>query len=307
MKQYDRFKYALSPVITAFMLFIIYAVKHIYPFGNLTIDYYDLSNQIVTYYCHVYDVLHGSKNLFYDMYTALSTSMAGTCGSSNISIFNLFFLFIKRESILPLMSVFLMIKMMAMSFTMFAFMDRVFKIPDVYKISFSVSYAFSGFVLTTYTIMEWQDIVAFFPLIMLGLYKLIKEGKSSLYIAMLSMSLIAGYYITILILIFIFLLIGFVVFDNKINKKSCNFYLIKLFISTVLSLGVSCFILIPQLIQATSSQRFGSESTGGIIDTYIGNVLINFSYADSFGRMKLTGDAENFLREYNGRINAFME
>ncbi len=43
-----------------------------------------------------------------------------------------------------------------------------------------------------------------------------------------------------------------------------------------------------------------------IIDTYIGNVLINFSYADSFGRMKLTGDAENFLREYNGRINAFM-
>lgn len=40
-----------------------------------------------------------------------------------------------------------------------------------------------------------------------------------------------------------------------------------------------------------------------IIDEYIGNLYICFSYRDSHGRIKMTGDAENFLKEYNGRIN----
>lgn len=278
MKQLDRFKYILPSLITAVLLFIICAIKAIYPFGNLTIDYYDLSNQIVTYYCHVYDVLHGSKSLFYDMYTALGTNMVGTCGSSNLSIFNLFFLFIKRESILPLMSVFLMIKMMAMAFTMFVFLEKVTKAPLVYKIAFSVGYAFSGFTLTTYTIIEWQDIVAFFPLIMLGLYMLIKEGKTSLYFIMLSMSLIAGYYISIMIIMFIFLFVGFLVISGIISKNDENLHLVKLFVSTVSSMMVSAFVVLPQLLQTLSSQRFGSESNLGLFEAYI-NILNNVSPA----------------------------
>ncbi len=43
-----------------------------------------------------------------------------------------------------------------------------------------------------------------------------------------------------------------------------------------------------------------------IIDEYIGSVYINFSYKDGHGRIKMTGDGENFLREYNGTINAMI-
>ncbi len=41
-----------------------------------------------------------------------------------------------------------------------------------------------------------------------------------------------------------------------------------------------------------------------IIDVYIGTLYINFSYKDGHGRIKMIGDAENFLGEYNGTINA---
>ncbi len=44
-----------------------------------------------------------------------------------------------------------------------------------------------------------------------------------------------------------------------------------------------------------------------IIDEYIGNLYICFSFRDGKGRMKMVGDAENFLREYNGSINAEIE
>ena len=268
MKINDKYKYALPPIITAVMLCIIYAIKHIYPFGNVTVDFYDLSNQIVTYYCHVYDALHGDKSLFYDVYTALGTSMVGTCGSSNISIFNLFFLFIKRENILPLMSVFLMIKMMAASLSMFVFLEKVTHSPIAYKVMLSVCYAFSGFILTTYTIMEWQDIVAYFPLIMLGLHMLIKEGKYGLYTFMLSVSLIAGYYISFLIIIFIFLLVGFMVTINRIQKNNKNLHILKLLICTVTSIMISAFIVLPQLMQTMNSARLQNSSETSLLGTY---------------------------------------
>lgn len=44
-----------------------------------------------------------------------------------------------------------------------------------------------------------------------------------------------------------------------------------------------------------------------IIDEYIGNLYINFSFLDGHGRIKMVGDAENFLNEYNGPLNAVIE
>lgn len=43
-----------------------------------------------------------------------------------------------------------------------------------------------------------------------------------------------------------------------------------------------------------------------IIDVYIGNLYLNFSYRNGHGRIKMIGDAENFLEEYNGNINAMI-
>ena len=42
-----------------------------------------------------------------------------------------------------------------------------------------------------------------------------------------------------------------------------------------------------------------------IIDDYIGNLFISFSFGEAYARDHLDGDAENFLTEYKGRINAF--
>lgn len=44
-----------------------------------------------------------------------------------------------------------------------------------------------------------------------------------------------------------------------------------------------------------------------IIDEYIGGLYINFAYRDGHGRMKMYGDGEHFLTEYNGPLNAVIE
>lgn len=44
-----------------------------------------------------------------------------------------------------------------------------------------------------------------------------------------------------------------------------------------------------------------------IIDVYIGNLYINFSYRDGHARIRMVGDAEDFLDEYDGPLNAVTE
>lgn len=282
MKLNDKYKYALVPLVTAFLLCVIYSIKHIYPFGINTIDYYDMAQQIASFYYHVFDFLHGEKNLFYDPYTALSVNMAmSTSGCSQISLFNLFFLFVKRDMLLESLSVFLMIKMMVMSLLMYFYIHNRYKISYLYEMTFSVGYAFCGYVLTLYMTIQWLDVAALFPLLMYFLDKLIKDGKIKGYVIVLALSLMSSYYQTFMILIYIILMVGAVIFSDKVFKNKLNkdgekyadiyssYHLIKLLLGTVLSIAISSFIFIPQICQTLISARFNNENEGGIFAQYL--------------------------------------
>ena len=83
-----------------FIFLVTCYIKKIFPFGNFTVDTSDFEGQIVPFYYHVYDFLHGRKSLFFDWYTGLGSNMAGLVSHYGfLSPFNLLFLFIKREQI----------------------------------------------------------------------------------------------------------------------------------------------------------------------------------------------------------------
>ena len=292
MKLKDKYKYAIAPIVTAILLLIVYALKNIYPFGNNTVDYYDMGQQIASFYYHVYDFLHGEKNLFYDPYTALSVNMAmSTSGCSHLSIFNLFFLFIKREMLIESLSFFLLLKMMCMSLFMYFYIHKRFNISLIDEVIMSVTYAFSGYVLLLYLTIQWLDIAALFPLLMYFLHELLSEGKKAGYITILTMSIVASYYLSFMALIYIVLMVGVVVFSDRLfafigkkkdknsigtstyaERKYENYHLMTLFISTVISILLSMFILLPQMCQTLISARFNNENEGGLLDMYYGIV-----------------------------------
>ncbi|MCR5233663.1 MAG: YfhO family protein [Lachnospiraceae bacterium] len=260
-----RLHYILPSVITMVLYSIILAVKGIYPFGNNTIDYYDMAQQIAAFYYHTYDWLHGTKSFFYDWYTALGVNMAmSTSGCSNISPFNLFFLFIKRDSLLKSLSVFNGLKLMCMSFTMYFYLHRTYKsTPLFFKAVASVGYAFCGFVLVLYITNQWVDIAVMFPLIMYFYDRLIETGRIKGYVITLAITLIASYYLGFMILIFIFLYTGLKLVTGPIFKEEKrDMNLLSLGNGTLLSLMSSAFILVPQLMQMLSSARFKNGNEG---------------------------------------------
>ncbi|MCR4923813.1 MAG: YfhO family protein [Lachnospiraceae bacterium] len=265
-------RYLFPVLVTTVIYSIILFSKGIFPFGKDTIDYYDMAQQIAAFYYHVYDMLHGSKAFFYDFYTALGTNMVmSTSGCSNISIFNLFFLFIKRSCLLESLSVFHGIKLMVMTLTMYIYVHKSYKLPYYFETMISVGYAFCGFVLLLYITNQWMDIAAFFPLLMLYYDRLMKEGKIGGYVTLLTVITVNSYYLSFMILLFLLLYTGFIIAREKIYVSPENrqrIYIMELFAGTVFALVLSSVIMIPQLSQTLSSARFSNENTGGLLSQY---------------------------------------
>lgn len=268
-----KYKYVLPPFITMILFSIILAVKSIYPFGTKTIDYYDMAQQVAPFYYHIYDVLHGTKGLFFDWYTALGTGMTTVSAGSLLSPLNIFFLFIRRENLLQSLSLFTGIKLMFMSLSMYFYVTKTHaKAPESFRQIAAVSYAFCGFVLLNYTISPWLDIVAILPVLMYFYDRVISEGKNIGYAITLACTYILSYYEGTMILVFLFLYTGLIIVRGYLfdKDKVISNHVLELGIGTVIGLLLSAFITLPQLIQTLGTARFqnGTQSEG-ILASYM--------------------------------------
>ncbi len=234
-------------------------MKGVYPFGETTVDYGDMAQMNVPLYYHLYDAMHGAKSLFYDWYSALGINMTESVSiGSLLSPFNLFFYFVPRSKILQSMSFFTMIKLMAMSSTMFIFLYKKFKVHLLWPVVLGVNYAFCGFALQYYTNSQWLDIAAFFPLLMLSLDHLFKTKKILPYTIMLTICLITNFYNAMMVVMFVFFVSG--LYLTLITPRYARLKKVwSLGLGTVMSALLSMFIVFPTLLQIMQSKRLSDQ------------------------------------------------
>lgn len=244
--------YMLLFLIATAILFTVYAIKGIYPFGDNTITYADFAQSYVPQFYHYWDVLHGLKAPFFDWYSGMGVSMVST---DMLSPFNIFLLFIPREAILDSMSFFLALKVTAAAMTMYLFINRVFgKINIGYKLGFAMLYSMSGYVLQYYSNIKWLDIVAVFPLLMLGFYYLMKKQKILLFSLSLAVIMLENFYISVQVIIFLLLTGGLYVFV-MVGKESKKYAAFSLAVGTAAGIGLSMFKTLPTFLTLISSSR----------------------------------------------------
>ncbi len=272
----SKVKEALIPAfITLGVFLIIIAVKGIFPFGPLRIDYYDMGQTNAPLYYHIWDFLHGKGSLFYSWY--LNEGQNLSMGSSiqwNISVFNLFFLFMTRNAVMKSLSLFLGLHLFFMAFNMNLFLSHTVKTPKLYRILFSVCYGLTGFTLTHYTIPTYLDTAALMPVYLITLYNVLKDEKKksvTVYALMTGYMAGLGYYMAFMNMIFVLLVSGtyiFIVCDvGGDRKKAVRSACARLAIGTVAGMGLSAFMLLPAAMQMTKSSRFNSNLSGGLYET----------------------------------------
>ena len=116
----------------------------------------------------------------------------------------------------------LMIKVALSGFTFAYFISKRFKRYDITIVYFAMFYALCGWTLGYNWNVMWLDCLVLLPLIVLGLERLVKEGKGLLYGLMLGICIITNYYIAIMICMFLVLYFFVLFFETK--KKSIRLF-----------------------------------------------------------------------------------
>lgn len=303
MKKKD---YLYTGLVSLCILAVVFILKGIFPFGNNSVLIGDMHDQITPFYYHLHDVFYGSKSLLIDYSTSGGINFIGILAYYIISPFSILALLIPRENIYLIMPIIVAFKITACSLTCLYFIRKYFKnIPPTLQGLLSIIYAFSGYGLIMYQITAWIDAMYMFPLLMVGLKKVLDYEKPTFYIITLTLSLIFSFYVTVMSLMFIFLasIIYIYVYKEKEDRKKI---VASLGISTLLSVLIALFIILPSYIEISSSSRIGfklasllNSKTGPLSDklsmisfggvVYLGLILLFKNYKKNEKFLKFYG------------------
>ena len=267
MKKY--FKYLIPSIFTLVIFALVFYINGLYPFGNYSIVQVDADYQFIPILYRIYDFLHGYENIIYDdIGNGNNIYISMIIQGSLFSPINLLLFFADRENIINYFNILIIVKIMLMSLATYIYINYKFKISNFYKVLCSLLYSFCGFIIFNYFNIMWLDCVALFPLIVYFLDKLIFENKNLGYIISLSMSLIISYYISYFILIFI-IFYSFIYLYLYVSKDDRKKIIFRLGISTLISILISCFSILPSIYQMFISSRFAYDSSYVLVSDFI--------------------------------------
>lgn len=271
MKRIKPYLYTCLTII--FILSIIFIKKGIFPFGDNSLIWGDMHDQITAFYYHFYDSVYGNSSILIDFSTSGGINFLGILAYYILSPFTLLVLIVPRNLIYLMVSVIVAFKIIMCGITCMYFLRTYFKnMPSILYVLLSVIYAFSGYGIMMYQITPWIDAMYMFPLIVIGLKKVLDLEKPTMYIICLTLSLIFSFYVSVMVIIFIFLasLIYLYVYREKEERKKA---ILSLGIATVLSLLISAFVVVPAYLEISKSSRLGfnlhsllNSKTGPISD-----------------------------------------
>lgn len=266
----------IAPLLVGAALLIIYCIKSVYPFGSNSVSYFDLAQSFVPMYTRTWDVYHGYKSAFMDWNVGLVANHTDLLGTYILFPLNYILYFAKRNSILDFMSYFLLIKLMLTSLTMSIYIKHKFN-SGLYCIFAGILYASSGFVIQYYTNLYFLDTVIMLPILMLGVEKLINEGKRFLYIISLFLLSLTGIQIVFMVLVYLFIKVFFMLRESE-NKyaNSCKFM-----ISSLAGIGLAGFAIVPALYTLFSSTRSDMNASGTLFD-FLLTVFCDFQEQKNF-------------------------
>lgn len=247
-------------IITAILVILVLICKGIWPFGRNRIDYFDNMQQVAPLYTHLWDWMHGDASLWFDWYTGLGTNVSMSISAfSMLSPFNLMLYLVPRHLILESISIMTVVKMAFMAINMNLLLKKAYpSLSNRMSYVFSLMYACSGYVvLYGSCFTPWMDIVAFFPLLILGMMNMYETGQRRRYVGIVALIFIINYYLSAMSMIFVLVFSGIYLL-LRCERSVWKNHIWNLGIGTAGGIGLSAFILVPVFKQLGTSQRGSS-------------------------------------------------
>lgn len=250
-----KYIYLILPIITGIIFLLVCNANELYPFGNKTIAWCDMTQQAIPLLSQFKDVLEGKQGFTYNLANAGGMSLFSVYFFFLSSPFSYLVIFVEKANIANFMNLIVMFKLMLASSTMSIYLKKKYNDLNIlFIISLSLLYTYSVYNLMYYQNVMWLDIVYLFPLLVLSLDHLLSKNKCLPYLILIVLTVIMNYYIAFMVICFVLLYVGLNLHykrkEEDIHIKARTFI-----ISSLLGALISCFSIIPSFIQYLDSAR----------------------------------------------------
>ena len=285
----------LTFIVPILIMLISCIVNKTYPFGKEILPKYDGYYQYAGFTSYYKNVLLGNESLFYSFKGLLGYNFYATSIYYMFNPTNLLCIFSTSENILEYYTFIILLRIGLSGFTMCKYLKYKFKNQSNLRyIIFSISYALMAYNVCYFFNYMYFDTVVLFPIVVLGLDKLIYERKNRLYIISLTLSIISNFYIGYMVCIFSLLYFIYNIVIYKLDKN-----IIKDFIISSLLSGFMCMIIIiPEASELLKGKALLYASSKAEYFKF------NMNFLNIFYKF-LPGSTSNYDLEY-GMVNIYV-
>lgn len=269
----------LVPVI---VMLIIFIARGIFPFGEESFLRTDMYHQYAPFFSEFQYKLKNGGSLLYSWDVGMGINFAALYAYYLASPLNWLILLCPKAFVIEFMTYSIVLKTGLCGLTMAYYLRKHCKTQDFGVAFFGIFYALSGYMAAYSWNIMWLDCILLFPLIMLGIESLVRDGKGMLYCLTLGLSIFSNYYISIMICLFMVLyFIALLVLESEMIWEKFVARSFQFAVYSLLAGGLAAVVLIPEVyaLQMTASGDFNFPKTFtqyfpifDMIARHIGNV-----------------------------------
>ena len=178
------------------LLLVVYAALGIFPFGDRSILTLDMGAQYLLYFEQIRDVLTGEASLIYTFERTLGGEFLGYYGYYLASPLSWIVCLFPSRMIIEAVTAIMILKC-GLSGLFFAYyIEKTRNTKDAVSLTiFSCMYALCSYAMAYQSNTMWMDALMMLPLVTLGIERLIKDGKFSLFVVTFAITVWSNFYI----------------------------------------------------------------------------------------------------------------
>nr|WP_318684191.1 YfhO family protein [uncultured Acetatifactor sp.] len=276
----------LSFVLPVTIVLCLFVIRGIYPFGDRSFLFSDMYHQYMPFFSEFLHKVRAGEGIAYSFNVGIGSNFLALYVYYLASPLHFLAFLLPEAYLMEFMSYLAVIKIGLCGLTSFWYLQRHFATKDGAVLFFSCFYALSGYMAAYNWNIMWLDCIVLLPLIILGLERLVKEGKCGMYCVTLSLSILTNYYISIMICIFLVLyFLALLLTEKRSLRIVGNFVLYSL-----LAGGMAALLLVPEVC-AILETDFGDMNFPETLTSY-------FSVLDMLARHCMSVTTERGLEHW---------
>lgn len=250
--------------IPIIILIAIYAMRGIFPFGEECYLRSDMYHQYCPFFSELWEKIRNGGSLEYSWDIGLGSNFIAIYGYYLSSPINWLTALFPQDSMIELMNIIILLKSGFASLTFTYYLCAHHKKIHVMAAAMGIFYALSGYLAAYSWNIMWLDCIVLLPLVILGLEKLVHEGKGLLYVIALGFTILSNYYIAIMVCascVFYFIVI---MVSQPVNKPTHYARgILNFIVYSLIAGGFAAAILLPEIyaLGYTASGDFNFPDT----------------------------------------------